>query len=433
PMKNNHASKPLHPVPGPCELRWGALSLSQFLANYWQQQALVLRGFVAQESVNTPLDALIARAADADVASRLIRCQDDRWTMQHGPFDRLPGLSKKHWTVLLQGMDRCMGQAYRLREAFCFLPHARIDDVMVSVASPGGGVGAHLDAYDVFLIQGLGLRRWRWGYQREQSFQADRPLKLLNHFKPQYEAVLEPGDALYLPPNWAHEGTALSACSTWSVGFRAPSRHEFLAQFLLEASESVAGPNPRYQDRSLRATRKPGRIPAELRNQLRQWALDFRSDTKTFERALGRFLSEPAPNAWFQVPKSTLSFDRWLSLARKRGLALHPASRMVYDRHAVWFNGELAGKPQPLLCALADARRVDPQKMQTLSEKKMQALSEEHSTTTLSNAPISSDNTPSRDGVASECKKTVEFQPLFEGLFAWYRQGWIVISGAEDS
>lgn len=398
-------------------LNFGSISVAEFLAQFWQQKPLLLRRFVDPGSVDTGLETLLSFAQQDDISSRLIRVRNQDWSMQEGPFDALPSLRTKQWTILLQGMDRGLDQAYALRLAFGFLPHARIDDVMISVASAGGGVGAHLDEYDVFLVQGHGQRQWRWGYQSDHHFQANKPLKLLEHFEPQFEAVLEPGDCLYLPPRWAHEGVALSPCSTWSVGFRAPSRQEFLQYFLLEAAESVAGANPRYQDMRQAMTKQAGRIPVALAEQLKQWAMSFRSEQQLVEQALGRFLSEPAANAWFDSPAKSLSRLQWLKKALTHGLALHPASRMVYDTKSVWLNGEKLARPCPLLRQLADQRYINANQIKSSVPEGI--------TDTLSNGPTTYKDPVTKRQDARECKKTVEFQPLFDSLFTCYQQGWL--------
>ncbi|MFM9038908.1 MAG: JmjC domain-containing protein [Betaproteobacteria bacterium] len=398
-------------------LNFGSISVAEFLAQFWQQKPLLLRRFVDPGSVDTGLETLLSFAQQDDISSRLIRVRNQDWSMQEGPFDALPSLRTKQWTILLQGMDRSLDQAYALRLAFGFLPHARIDDVMISVATAGGGVGAHLDEYDVFLVQGHGQRQWRWGYQSDHHFQANKPLKLLEHFEPQFEAVLEPGDCLYLPPRWAHEGVALSPCSTWSVGFRAPSRQEFLQYFLLEAAESVAGANPRYQDMRQAKTKRAGRIPVALAEQLKQWAMSFRSEQQLVEQALGRFLSEPAANAWFDSPAKSLSRLQWLKKALTHGLALHPASRMVYDTKSVWLNGEKLARPCPLLRQLADQRYINANQIKSSVPEGI--------TDTLSNGPTTYKDPVTKRQDARECKKTVEFQPLFDSLFTCYQQGWL--------
>lgn len=398
-------------------LNFGSISVAEFLAQFWQQKPLLLRRFVDPGSVDTGLETLLSFAQQDDISSRLIRVRNQDWSMQEGPFDALPSLRTKQWTILLQGMDRSLDQAYALRLAFGFLPHARIDDVMISVATAGGGVGAHLDEYDVFLVQGHGQRQWRWGYQSDHHFQANKPLKLLEHFEPQFEAVLEPGDCLYLPPRWAHEGVALSPCSTWSVGFRAPSRQEFLQYFLLEAAESVAGANPRYQDMRQAKTKRAGRIPVALAEQLKQWAMSFRSEQQLVEQALGRFLSEPAANAWFDSPAKSLSRLQWLKKALTHGLALHPASRMVYDTKSVWLNGEKLARPCPLLRQLADQRYINANQIKSAVPEGI--------TDTLSNGPTTYKDPVTKRQDARECKKTVEFQPLFDSLFTCYQQGWL--------
>src|SRR5690606_28554951 len=189
-----------------------------------------------------PLDAaaLIALASDDSVESRLIARRRGRWSLEHGPFEpeRLPSLSGRDWTLLVQGADLHSDAARALLSRFRFVPDARLDDLMISLAADGGGVGPHQDSYDVFLLQAWGRRRWRIGRVAEPQLVPGLPLRVLANFEAEREWLLEPGDMLYLPPGWGHDGIAEGPCMTCSVGFRAPSRHEFLAAFLAEAADS---------------------------------------------------------------------------------------------------------------------------------------------------------------------------------------------------
>jgi len=390
------------------KLSWGALSVAQFLAHFWQRKPLLLRGFVEPSAVNTELQMLRDHALGPTVPSRLIRHRGTGWSLAHGPFERLPSLKTPGWTVLLQGMDCVHPQAHALRCAFAFLPQARIDDVMVSVASHGGGVGAHADAYDVFLVQGRGRRRWRWGWQSEQKYREDTALRLLKHFDPQDEAILGPGDALYLPPRWCHEGTALEPCSTWSVGFRAPSRKEFLAHFLAEAADPVCGGDPRYTDPHPGDLGESARVPTRLQAQLERWALDYRPDRATLTRALGRFLTEPQPHAVFDAPTNDLELQDFAEELLTHGIALAPATRLLYNTRHAWINGECAGSPGVLLRRLADQGALDARDLRIAKPR-----------------PPGSALDPAANEM--KCKQSVDFSPLIKRLYRWYASGWVVL------
>src|SRR5260221_416764 len=171
---------------------------------------------------------VLALAASADVSSRLVRHRGASWSLEHGPFSpsRFKQLPRRDWTVLIQDANHFSPGADGLLACFDFIPHARIDDVMVSYAAPGGSVGPHVDSYDVFLLQGRGKRRWQISGQKDHSFVPGLDLKILERFAPEAEWLLEPGDILYLPPGVAHHGVAETECLTWSIGFRAPSDPE---------------------------------------------------------------------------------------------------------------------------------------------------------------------------------------------------------------
>lgn len=362
----------------------GGLSPAVFMRRHWQKKPLLVRQ--AWPGVQPPLarPALFELAGADGVESRLVErpaagsARGAGWRVRHGPFARraLPPASRPGWTLLVQGLDLHVPAARQMLEAFRFVPDARLDDLMVSWASDGGGVGPHLDAYDVFLLQVQGRRRWRIGpigKGQDDRFVPGAPLKLLQHFEPDQERVLEPGDMLYLPPRWGHDGDAVGGdCMTCSVGFRAPSAHELAADLIARLADEVADSladergasaepgGRRYRDPRQAATTTPAALPAALAEFARE-AVEraINDDPRWLARALGESLSEPKPGVWFEA-----------GAAADGDVALDARSRMLYDAHHVFINGqafEAAGRDATLMRRLADQRRLVVADRQRLS------------------------------------------------------------------
>ena len=218
------------------------LSPEQFMRRHWQKKPLLVRQALPGITPPATRTELAALAAGEEAEARLITHFDGEWKLRQGPIAKLPPFTKAGWTLLVQGLDMHLPAARELLDAFRFVPEARLDDLMISYASDGGGVGPHFDSYDVFLIQVAGRRRWRIGAQQDAVLRDDVPLKVIANFKPEEVFVLEPGDMLYLPPGWAHDGVAEGGdCMTCSVGFRAPSRldlaRDLLPRLLDDAEE----------------------------------------------------------------------------------------------------------------------------------------------------------------------------------------------------
>jgi 50S ribosomal protein L16 3-hydroxylase len=346
----------------------GGRSVAQFMRRHWQRQPLLVRG--AWPGLRAPLSraALFALAGLDDVESRLVTRDGGNWSVRHGPLPRraLPPLAQRNWTLLVQGVDLHADAAHEMLCAFRFVPDARLDDLMISFASDGGGVGPHVDAYDVFLLQLEGQRRWRVGPVRDSRFVEGAPLKLLRHFTPTHDWLLEPGDMLYLPPQWGHDGVAVGACMTASIGFRAPDAHELARALLHGVAEAIDGDDaaaPRYADPRGRGTRAPARVPAALQTFARTaWRRAARSP-RTLERALGEWLSEPKAQVWFETGRESAAWGA-------RTLALDRRTRRLYDAHHVYINGEsfvAAGRDAQCLRRLADARQLAPIDVRRLS------------------------------------------------------------------
>jgi len=334
----------------------GGLSPQAFLRRHWQKRPLLVRRALPGFRGAIGKSALFGLAARDDVESRLVENRGKRWKVTHGPLARslLARAGARSWTLLVNGVNCHSKRAETLLRRFSFIPQARLDDVMVSYAAPGGGVGPHVDSYDVFLVQGTGRRLWRLARAQPFALVPDAPLRLIDDFRAEREYLLGPGDMLYLPPGWGHQGVALDHCFTYSIGFRAPTGPELAAGFLDYLHERGL-PDASYRDPALRATRHPAKIHADM--------VDFaetllariswrRADVQDF---IGRHLS---------APKQTIVFSpsrRKILRIGSRTVTLHAKTQMLYLGARVFINGESL-LPQPAqraaLAALADQRQA---------------------------------------------------------------------------
>ena len=248
----------------------GGLAAAAFLRRHWHKEPLLVRGAIAGFTGLFSAPELFALARRDDVESRLVVRDGAHWSLAHGPFRRadFKSLPARNWTLLVQGVNLVDPAGDALLRRFSFLPFARLDDLMVSYAAPGGGVGPHFDSYDVFLLQGFGRRRWRYGRQDSHALKPGLPLKILRRFVPAHDEVLAPGDMLYLPPQYAHDGVAIDACTTYSIGFRAPGATELAAAFLDFLRDELDLPG-RYADPDLAPVRTPAEIGPAMRQALR--------------------------------------------------------------------------------------------------------------------------------------------------------------------
>jgi 50S ribosomal protein L16 3-hydroxylase len=268
-----------------------------FLRDCWQKKPLLIRNAWAEWSNPLDPDDLAGLACEDEVESRLVERAGDAWNVADGAFpeERLEALDPSHWTLLVQAVDQFVPAVAALIEPFRFVPDWRIDDVMVSLAANGGGVGPHFDQYDVFLVQGLGRRRWRIGPKCDATsgLLPHDELRLLADFETVEEHVLEPGDILYVPPGVAHDGVAESDdCMTYSIGFRAPSRSELLSHFCDHLMDSLVD-DDRYADPDLRRQANPGEIAPAALARLQAMVLDTVQDSDAFARWFGAYITAP--------------------------------------------------------------------------------------------------------------------------------------------
>ena len=275
----------------------GGLTAREFLRDYWQKKPLLVRHAIPDfESPISP-DELAGLALEEEVESRLVIEHGERpWELQRGPFneDTFQDLPERDWTLLIQAVDQFVPEVAELLEDFKFLPKWRIDDLMISFAAPGGGVGPHFDNYDVFLLQAHGHRRWQVG----QMCDSDSPLlphadlKILAEFEPTEEWVLEPGDMLYLPPCLAHNGIAEDDCMTYSVGFRAPSAAEVLTHFTDFLGQFLPD-EERYSDADIQPSEDPNQIQRDALERLKALLNEHMSDERLLMTWFGQFMTEP--------------------------------------------------------------------------------------------------------------------------------------------
>ena len=349
---------PLAPKNLPTDRPWallGGKSPQQFMKTHWHKKPLLVRGaipaFALAKEMGEPLgsaisaEELIRIAGNDAVESRLIKSKP--WKFSDGPFKpkSIPPLEQADWTLLLQGMEARHPAAAKVLSWFRFIPDARLDDLMISIAGPGGGVGPHFDSYDVFLIQMSGRRRWRISEQKDLSLNPNLPLKILQRFKVEQEWDLEPGDMLYLPPHIAHDGVALDAgCQTWSVGFRAQSYKEILQEGLWRLAESLEDLpelEKRFADPRQMATSTPEQLPVEMIQQVAQKLKGLKLDrVETFLPGIAAYLSEPKPQAYFDGTTNDLSPAEFQRQLTQQTLSPHPQTRLLALGKTIYCNGE---------------------------------------------------------------------------------------------
>ena len=311
----------------------GDMTKRTFLRRYWQKRPLFVRGALPDAGAIAGLRTLRALAARDDVESRIAVRTRRRWKIEHGPFEKERNFPDRDWTLLVSGVNLHVEAADRLLRRFSFIPQARLDDVMVSYAAPGGGVGPHVDSYDVFLIQGPGRRRWTvWHSGRRQIFDC------------------APGDLLYLPPGLKHDGVALEPCYTYSVGFRAPRGAELGARFLDWLHERGL-PDAIYGDPGLEPAARSAAIPPGLLRFAARVLKSISWQEKDVQRFLGQYLTEPKAHVVFRPGRGRGPLAR-----------LDSKTQLLYRGKTFFINGEAltaSGRKAALLRELADGRELD--------------------------------------------------------------------------
>ena len=345
----------------------GELTQEQFLAEYWQKKPLLIRQAFPDFEPELKADDIAGLACDELAESRLVTGSFPAhdWAVRYGPFNEqdFKNLPATDWTLLVQDVEKHYPPLQHLVNEFSFIPRWRIDDLMVSVAGPGGSVGPHTDQYDVFLLQAEGCRRWQISQSYDDELVQDCELNVLRCFSPEQEWVLEPGDMLYLPPGVAHHGLALDQCMTWSIGMRAPSTAD-LMQSLGEWLAGVKAEGKRYGDPELNAATLAGEVDAGAISRFRNLVHECGNDEQQFAEFLGEFLSryrlahEPASPG-----RNCDSADLQSALRQGSVLRHNPWTRLLWLETATGANLFAAGanyscKPQ-IAAAICDPLQLE--------------------------------------------------------------------------
>jgi 50S ribosomal protein L16 3-hydroxylase len=340
---------------------------ADFLRDYWQKRPLLIRGALADFALPIAPEDLAGLACEEAALSRLIvrDPKRDRWTVTTGPLDEgvFAKLPKTHWTLLVQDVDKWDMDVAALLERFRFLPRWRVDDVMISYAVDGGGVGAHVDQYDVFLVQGLGRRRWRISDdpQAPKAFRPELELKILAEFAPTHDWVLDPGDVLYLPPGFAHDGIAVGDCMTLSVGMRAPAIAEMLGD-LVDSLVEPLSEDDRYTDPDLAPARDPYEIDAAALTRVERAVAALRElPNAQLHEWFGRYITgyRSAQTA-LAPPRATTESDLDAALAKGAGIVRFPWARTAWTKRARSATLYVAGSSHT--CSVALARLICEQR-----------------------------------------------------------------------
>jgi len=367
----------------PVLTRLGSRSVDWFMRKAWQRRPLLIRQALPAFRSPVTRAQLLGLASRDEVESRCVTAFGGRWRLAHGPFapSSLPPPERAGWTLLVQGLDLHLPAAHALLQRFRFVADARLDDLMASYATDGGGVGPHVDSYDVFLIQARGRRRWRISRQRDLALVDGLPLAILADFRPSAEWVLEPGDVLYLPPGVAHDGVALGECITLSVGFRAPSWQELVEPWFLQQADRTTL-DGRYGDPGVRPTRHPGRLPPAMIAQTWQRLSRLRPRRSDAVGMLLAQLTEPRPQVVFARPRRPPGIAAFSQAAALGRVQLHadPRSRCLYAGRRFAINGEVCapGAFDPRLARLADTRQLDADSLRGAPAPLLQLLHDWH-------------------------------------------------------
>ncbi len=312
----------------------GTMPIEEFLRDYWQKKPLLIRNALPYFESPIDGDELAGLALEEEVESRLVLEKGKTpWELRHGPFDEetFAKLPETNWTLLVQAVDQWVPEVHELLNNFRFIPNWRLDDIMISFAPDKGSVGPHFDYYDVFLLQGLGKRRWKIG----QTCDVNSPriegiaLNILQEFNTQDEWLLEPGDMLYIPPGVAHLGVAEGDCMTYSIGFRAPSQADIINELSHEIASTLTN-DLRFSDPHLTLQQNPGEIGAEAIANIQQ-ILQQHFTAENIAVWFGKHMTERKYAFDEAEPEEELDADDWLAaLAEGNMLWRHPAARLAF-------------------------------------------------------------------------------------------------------
>mgnify|MGYP000675191326 FL=1 len=309
-------------------LNWGELSPEKFLAEYWQKKPLLIKQAFKNFEDTIPADELAGLAMEAEIESRIVSMDNKgNWQVDHGPFEDFSQYGEENWTLLVQAVNNWSRPTNSLLQPFAFIPRWRIDDVMVSFSTPNGGVGPHLDQYDVFIIQGSGKRRWQVGAPNKalSTLLPHPDLKQVSAFEPLIDEITEAGDLLYIPPNHPHNGVSIENSVNFSIGFQAPSSQELWSSFADKLIDNNLG-ELRFSDTARKVTDSSTLISKADQQQLKAFMLEQLEDTALFEQFIGQYLTQSHHALELLMPVNEIDADKLADILSEPEILFMPVS-----------------------------------------------------------------------------------------------------------
>lgn len=332
------------------------LDVERFLAKHWQREHLFIPGGFGNFELPGDGDELAGLAMEADIDGRIVTIDDNHWHQERGPFTAESYQRSGSWTLLVQSVDQHWDEAAELLGAVSFLPSWRLDDIMMSYATDGGSAGPHYDNYDVFIIQGEGQRRWQIGPRCDGNspLMDNTDLRLLAHFEPRCEYLMNTGDVLYVPPGVAHYGVSVGESTSFSIGFRAPRQSDLLARWVDNTLNTIED-DALFEDPAREPAQRSGEITREDLERARSQLLrafnqkdarwfgevvtetgatpsDLSESPPDFDSAMGWITRTPGSRiAWHRLDDELLVFAH--GSAREAPLALQPLLESLCSHH----------------------------------------------------------------------------------------------------
>lgn len=312
------------------------LSPEKFLSEYWQKKPLHIKN--AYPDIQDPVspEELAGLACEEEVESRLVFNEKNTWRLQNGPFSEqdFTSLPNKNWSLLVQAVDQWLPPVKKLLAKVNFIPDWRLDDVMVSYATEKAGIGPHFDYYDVIIIQGQGQRQWQIGQRCDHlsNLRDDNELKILQEFVVSEEFTLESGDALYIPPGIAHQGTSLTSSLSYSIGFRAPSYSEIISQYAAALCAEFTE-DQRYSDPDLSLQSTPAEISTESLDRMKLLLTNVLQNEQEIEQWFGQHMTQrkyPELSYFPEIEFTPTKLTEVLSNGIK--FEKHPAARLAFHQ-----------------------------------------------------------------------------------------------------
>lgn len=309
-------------------INWGDLTPEIFLKEYWQKKPLLIKQALPNFQGTIDANELAGLAMEQEIESRIIQHDANKnWQVTHGPFDGFEQFGEENWTLLVQAVNNWSRDTDQLISLFHFIPRWRIDDVMVSFSTPNGGVGAHLDQYDVFILQGEGKRRWQVGLPDNnlQTLIPHPDLKQVSDFTPYIDEVTESGDLLYIPPNHPHNGISIENSLNFSIGFQAPSNQDLWSAFADKLIDEEKG-EIRFGDENRAVSKQPELLTSDDVTDLKQFMLKKLDDEQLFSDFIGQYLTQSHHTLELLIPVEPFSHDQITEFAENDEIQFVPVA-----------------------------------------------------------------------------------------------------------